>query len=120
MINLFSILTPPIEKYILQSDELVAPAATHALLAAHANSPLLLVTTSTRLADQLSAEITSLIGEDLVTNFPPWETLPHERLSPKGDTVTARFKALNQITNNQIKIVVCSIRALLNQLSLMI
>ena len=113
MINLFSILTPPIEKYILQSDELVAPAATHALLAAHANSPLLLVTTSTRLADQLSAEITSLIGEDLVTNFPPWETLPHERLSPKGDTVTARFKALNQITNNQIKIVVCSIRALL-------
>lgn len=113
MINLFSILTPPIEKYILQSDELVAPAATHALLAAHANSPLLLVTTSTRLADQLSAEITSLIGEDLVTNFPPWETLPHERLSPKGDTVTARFKALNQISNNKIKIVVCSIRALL-------
>jgi transcription-repair coupling factor (superfamily II helicase) len=113
MINLFTTLSAPIEKYLAQADELVAPYASHALLATTANSPLLLVTTSTRLADELSKEITSLIGQDQVTNFPPWETLPHERLSPKADTVTARFKALDQITNNKIKIVVCSIRALL-------
>ena len=113
MINLFTALSAPIEKYLAQADELVAPYASHALLATAANSPLLLVTTSTRLADELSKEITSLIGQDQVTNFPPWETLPHERLSPKADTVTARFKALDQITNHKIKIVVCSIRALL-------
>ena len=39
--------------------------------------------------------------------------MPHERLSPKSDTVTARFKALNNIKNSETKFVVCSIRALL-------
>ena len=34
-------------------------------------------------------------------------------MSPKSDTVTARFKALNRISNNQSKYIVCSIRALL-------
>ncbi|MTA56823.1 MAG: transcription-repair coupling factor, partial [Actinobacteria bacterium] len=55
----------------------------------------------------------SWIGKDLVVNFPAWETLPHERLSPKADTVTARFKVLNKISDQKVKVIVCSVRALL-------
>ena len=113
MLNLLSILTSPIENYLDHPGDLVAPTATHALLAASQNSPLLLVTTSSRSSDLITAELKSMVGENSVVNFPAWETLPHERLSPKADTVTARFKALNLIRNNQIKFVVCSIRSLI-------
>ena len=72
-----------------------------------------MVTTSTRTANELAQELISLEGEDQVINFPAWETLPHERLSPKSDTVTARFKALNNLANKKSKYIICSIRALL-------
>ncbi|CAB4560224.1 unannotated protein [freshwater metagenome] len=39
--------------------------------------------------------------------------MPHERLSPKADTVTARFKVLNKISDQKVKVIVCSVRALL-------
>jgi transcription-repair coupling factor (superfamily II helicase) len=105
-----------INKYLLDEDyPLVAPAAIHSLLAAVASNeqPLLLVTSSTRKADELTAELKSYLPSASISNFPPWETLPHERLSPKSDTVTNRFKALNEISSNQSRIVVTSIRALL-------
>lgn len=77
------------------------------------DSPLLVIAPSSRIADDLSDEITSLIG-DHVVNFPAWETLPHERLSPKSDTVTTRIKALHQMNSaNQPKIIITSIRGAL-------
>ena len=113
MLNLFSVLAEPIEKYLTQSADLIAPSSIHALLAANQKSPLLLITTSTRASDLLTAELKSLVEPDTVVNFPAWETLPHERLSPKADTVTERFKVLNKLSGNNIKLVVCSIRALM-------
>ena len=113
MLNLFKKLLDPVTEYLELNENLIAPSAIHSLLAATAKSPLLVVTTSTRHSEELAAEISSLIGSDQVINFPAWETLPHERLSPKADTVTARFIALDKIISNQTKIVVCSIRALL-------
>ena len=115
MIEQFSELIVPIKQYLTEQDNYIAPASTQSLLAAIAAEqvPLLLVTTSTRNADELSAEIAQYLGEGAVCNFPPWETLPHERLSPKSDTVTARFKTLNLIGNKENKVVVTSIRALL-------
>ena len=59
------------------------------------SAPVLIIAPSTRIADELSDEIKSFIG-DHVINFPAWETLPHERLSPKSDTVTTRIKALHK------------------------
>ena len=77
------------------------------------NASLLVVAPSTRIADELSDEIQSLIG-DQVINFPAWETLPHERLSPKSDTVTTRIKALHKINSaNPPKVIVTSIRGAL-------
>ena len=106
-------LAKPIEEYLFSNENLIAPASTHAMLCLNQKNSILIVTTSTRAATELADELTSLVGKDQVVNFPAWETLPHERLSPKSDTVTARFKALNRITNNQSKYIVCSIRALL-------
>jgi transcription-repair coupling factor (superfamily II helicase) len=100
MLNLLTSLASPIENYLEHTGDLVAPAATHSLLAAVQSTPLLMVTTSSRSAELITAELKSLVGENAVINFPAWETLPHERLSPKADTVTARFKALNKIRNN--------------------
>jgi len=113
MKKLFATLQQPIGKYLSEHENLVAPAATHSLLCVNQNSPILIVTTSTRAANELTEELISYEGSNCVINFPAWETLPHERLSPKSDTVTARFKALNNIKNSETKFVVCSIRALL-------
>ena len=113
MKKLFATLQQPIGKYLSEHENLVAPAATHSLLCVSQNSPILIVTTSTRAANELTEELISYEGSHGVINFPAWETLPHERLSPKSDTVTARFKALNNIKNSETKFVVCSIRALL-------
>jgi len=113
MKKLFATLQQPVQKYLAEYENLVAPAAIHSLLCVNQNSPLLIVTTSSRAANELTEELISYEGKDCVINFPAWETLPHERLSPKSDTVTARFKALNKIKNSDTKFVVCSIRALL-------
>ena len=113
MKKLFATLQQPIGKYLSEHENLVAPAATHSLLCVNQNSPILIVTTSTRAANELTEELISYEGSKCVINFPAWETLPHERLSPKSDTVTARFKALNNVKNSETKFVVCSIRALL-------
>ena len=113
MIKLFKSLIEPAQNYLSENDNLIAPAAVHGFLAATSNTPLLIITTSTRHAEELSQEIGSWIGKDLVVNFPAWETLPHERLSPKADTVTARFKVLNKISDQKVKVIVCSVRALL-------
>ena len=113
VIKLFKSLIEPAQNYLSENDNLIAPAAVHGFLAAISNTPLLIITTSTRHAEELSQEIGSWIGKDLVVNFPAWETLPHERLSPKADTVTARFKVLNKISDQKVKVIVCSVRALL-------
>ena len=76
-------------------------------------APLLVVTPSTRLADELTDELISYLGGS-VANFPAWETLPHERLSPKSDTVAKRIKVLHEINSkNPPRVVVTSIRGLL-------
>ena len=113
VITLFNSLSEPIGEYLRNNENLIAPSSVHSLLVANSPSPLLVVTTSNRQAVELASEISSWIGADNVINFPAWETLPHERLSPKPDTVTARFKALYKINKGKTKVVVCSVRALL-------
>ena len=113
MIEQFKKLIEPITQYLQEQESYIAASSTHSLLAAIAanQSPILLVTTSTRRADELTAELKDYLAQSSVCNFPPWETLPHERLSPKSDTITERFKSLNSINSNNTKIIVTSIRA---------
>ena len=98
-----------------QANEVVCINSLRSLVIAKATleSPVLVIAPSSRIADELCDELRSYTGGGIL-NFPAWETLPHERLSPKGDTVTARIKALHNLqSENPPKILVTSIRGAL-------
>ncbi|MHC2798165.1 transcription-repair coupling factor (superfamily II helicase) [Corynebacterium hesseae] len=76
-------------------------------LAHHA--PVLVVTASGREAEDLTAELTAMLGEE-VAYFPAWETLPHERLSPAADIVGKRARVLDLVGAGKAQVVVTSAR----------
>ena len=89
--------------------DLVAPAALRPLLAAliaqgsaaaerHGRF-VLAVTATAREADDLTAALGSLLPPESVATFPGWETLPHERLSPRSDTVGQRIAVLRRLAH---------------------
>jgi transcription-repair coupling factor (superfamily II helicase) len=59
----------------------------------------LAVTATAREAEELSAALGSLLGEERVGYFPAWETLPHERLSPRSDTSGQRLAVLRRLAH---------------------
>lgn len=72
-----------------------------------------------REAEEYSKFLSQLATTDEVIEFPSWETLPHERLSPSRETVGRRLKALHRISeighkpiDHNVYLVV-SVRALL-------
>jgi len=99
------------------SKKIVAPAATYPFLLAKVaeKSSLLIVTSSSRSAEDLASELREL--HNRVLEFPAWETLPHERLSPRSDTVARRLATLADLAtpNNENTIVVAPIRAVIHR-----
>ena len=99
------------------SAKLIAPAATYPFLLANLaqEAPLLIVTSSSRSAEDLANELRELHNH--VLEFPAWETLPHERLSPRSDTVARRLATLADLAagNNEKTIVVAPIRAVIHR-----
>ncbi|NDE54298.1 MAG: transcription-repair coupling factor, partial [Actinobacteria bacterium] len=71
-------------------------------------TPVLVVTHSSQRAASLVGELSELC--EGVLEFPAWETLPHERLSPNSDTVAKRISTL--LNFSSAKIVVTTARAL--------
>jgi transcription-repair coupling factor (superfamily II helicase) len=59
---------------------------------------VLAVTATAREAEDLTSALGSLLPDDTVAYFPPWETLPHERLSPRSDTSGQRLAVLRRLT----------------------
>ncbi|MEU8173923.1 transcription-repair coupling factor [Microbispora hainanensis] len=103
--------------------ELVAPPALRpfAVAALSRVRPVLAVTATAREAEDLAAALTSLVDETSVAVFPAWETLPHERLSPRSDTVGQRLAVLRRLAHpiegdpaaGPLRIVVAPVRSLL-------
>ena len=105
--------------------DLVGPAATRPLavaaLARDSGRPVLAVTATTREAEDLAAALRSLLSEETVVEFPSWETLPHERLSPRSDTVGRRLAVLRRLTHPReddpatgpVSVVVAPVRSVL-------
>jgi transcription-repair coupling factor (superfamily II helicase) len=60
---------------------------------------VLAVTATAREAEELTAALGSLIGADEAGYFPAWETLPHERLSPRSDTSGQRLAILRRLAH---------------------
>ena len=100
-----------------ESKKIIAPAATYPFLLAKIaeTSPLLIVTSSSRSAEDLASELRELHKK--VLEFPAWETLPHERLSPRSDTIARRLATLADLAapNNENVIVVAPIRAVIHR-----
>ncbi|MGN9764572.1 transcription-repair coupling factor [Micromonospora sp. SD12] len=100
-----------------------AVAADEAGGAGGAGRPVLAVTATTREADDLAAALGTLLPPGQVTVFPSWETLPHERLSPRSDTVGRRLAVLRRLAHpgaadahgrtGPLRVVVAPVRSLL-------
>ncbi len=88
-----------------------------AAIAQAASVPLLVVTSTYREAEQLTDAVGSIIGDDTVCYYPAWETLPHERLSPRIDIVGRRLEVLHRLSGKSgqpvPKVVIAPIRSLL-------
>ncbi|WP_435204826.1 transcription-repair coupling factor [Micromonospora sp. bgisy143] len=88
-----------------------------------AGRPVLAVTATTREADDLVAALGGLLPPEQVVVFPSWETLPHERLSPRSDTVGRRLAVLRRLAHpdsadahgrtGPLRVVVAPVRSLL-------
>ncbi|MFS3129398.1 transcription-repair coupling factor [Nocardioides sp. Bht2] len=77
---------------------------------------VLAVTATEREAEDLVAALSDLIEPGQVAFFPSWETLPHERLSPRSDTVGRRLAVLRQLCHpgdTPLHVVVTTVRSVL-------
>ncbi|CUR57007.1 Transcription-repair-coupling factor [metagenome] len=96
----------------------VRPVVVHGLV--ERGRTVLAVTATSREAEDLVEELGDLVDPDTVAYYPSWETLPHERLSPRSDTVGRRLAVLRRLrhpgtdaANGPLKVVVAPIRSLL-------
>ncbi|MEU4604107.1 transcription-repair coupling factor [Kribbella sp. NPDC023972] len=86
-----------------------------------ADRPVLAVTATFREAEELTEALQCLVDPATVAYYPAWETLPHERLSPRSDTVGRRLAVLRRLahpdpsdeTTGPIKILVAPVRSVL-------
>ncbi|GAA0730246.1 transcription-repair coupling factor [Dactylosporangium roseum] len=81
--------------------DLTGPPALRALVAAAvaAERPVLAVTATGREAEDLAGALGCLLDPGEVAVYPSWETLPHERLSPRSDTVGKRLAVLRRLAH---------------------
>ncbi|MGO1165932.1 MAG: transcription-repair coupling factor [Janibacter sp.] len=92
---------------------------------ASGDAPRLIITATAREADDLTSALGELVDPELIATFPSWETLPHERLSPRSDTVGRRLAVLRRLAHpdeqgaghGPLGYVVASVRAVLQPIA---
>ncbi|PZR54261.1 transcription-repair coupling factor [Xylanimonas oleitrophica] len=106
--------------------DVVGPQGVRAplLVEAARRRPLVVVTATGRQADELAASVRAYLPDeqaDDVAVLPSWETLPHERLSPRADTVARRIAVFRRLAHptpergqaGPVRVLVMPVRALL-------
>jgi len=89
---------------------------------------MMVVTATGRESEAVRGSLASYLPEAEIIEFPAWETLPHERLSPSAETVGKRIHALRRLATWQVEareapdtvrplVVVAGVRAALQPLS---
>ena len=106
-------------KNLNQSHSLVTPPPSFPFLIAQIaqSRPVLVVTGSSRGAEDIASELRDL--HERALEFPAWETLPHERLSPRSDTVARRIQTLNELahaTSELNPIVITPVRGVIHRI----
>ncbi len=106
---------------MVRAQDLTGPAALRPFVVGglvRADRTVLAVTATVREAEDLVEELGSLLDPDTVALYPSWETLPHERLSPRSDTVGRRLAVLRRLAHpddhhGPLKVVVAPVRSVL-------
>lgn len=108
--------------------DLIAPQGAHSVVlevisqfraAAKLAKIQLVVVATGREAEDIAAALRSMAPTAEILEFPSWETLPHERLSPSPETVGKRLKVLHRLNElaaspvNHDVYVLASVRAVL-------
>jgi transcription-repair coupling factor (superfamily II helicase) len=103
--------------------DLVGPAAVRPFVTkglAALGRTVVVITPTAREGEALVDALTELIGASWVALYPSWETLPHERLSPRSDTVGKRLAVLRRLChpgamahNGELRVVVAPVRSVL-------
>ena len=112
----FISLSETTELALEQSDVAVIaadPALPFLIAERSKKAPQLVITHSSSRASEIALQLSELV--DQVAEFPAWESLPHERLSPNSDTVARRIDTL--ISLDKTKVVVTTARALLQPIN---
>ncbi len=85
-----------------------------------AGRTVLVVAATVREAEDLTEELQDVLDPATVALYPAWETLPHERLSPRSDTVGRRLAVLRRIkhpgpdaNNGPLQVIVAPVRSVL-------
>ncbi len=83
-------------------------------------APQLIVTATTREAEDLARSMADWIPAESIAVFPSWETLPHEKLSPRSDTVGQRLSILRRLAHpkpgQELSLIIAPVRAFLQPL----
>ncbi|MDE1655317.1 transcription-repair coupling factor [Actinotignum schaalii] len=107
-------VVPPALAYLARGgDSVTGPAASHALHVA--------ITASGREAEILEGAMRAYLPAEQIAVFPSWETLPHERLSPRSDTVARRLLTLRRLAHPEefepLRLLIMPVRALLQPIT---
>jgi transcription-repair coupling factor (superfamily II helicase) len=99
-----AIVAAEIDQLDLTAPPALRPFITAAIAADEpgAGRPVLAITATTREADDLAAALGCLLPPEQVAVYPAWETLPHERLSPRADTVGRRLAVLRRLAHPSV------------------
>ena len=74
--------------------------------------PLVVITATGREADELASSLRCYLPYEAVATLPAWETLPHERLSPRADTVARRLAVFRRLAHPTAEGMTANIRVL--------
>ncbi len=95
------------------------PLVAAALATAEDLPTTLVVTATEREAEDLAAATADLIGAGGLAVLPSWETLPHERLSPRADTVGRRVSIFHRLAGKDpsLRVVITAVRSLIQPIA---
>jgi transcription-repair coupling factor (superfamily II helicase) len=106
---------PPVQPLVAAALAAGAPGS------ADGGVPVLVVTAGERDADAVADLLRCFLPDRRVETFPAWETLPHERLSPRADTVGRRLAVLRDLTHpgehGAVDVLVAPVRSVLQPLA---
>lgn len=104
---------------VLAVSEPARAMAIAGLAEASERRPILIAAPTTTEADRLIADLRIYLGPEEVLNFPAWETLPFERISPSLETMGNRLRTLWYLQDPEQcpKVIVAPVRALIQRLA---